>query len=338
MAERDDAPRTPIGYRPSHRLGAGRTAIVYLAEHDTFGRVALKLPRPELSDRPLLRRMFENEVMITLRLDHPSVVKALAGHPTGERAFLALEICPGGTLDQLLLERGRLPLAKAVQLVEDVAVGLAYTHVAKVLHRDVKPANVFLSDAGRAKLGDFGTGTFMAEESGDRVGTAFYMAPEIFEGAPASVRSDVYSLGVLAFEVLTGERPFKGDTYDALMHAHMTGLVRDPRSLRDGLSSDLAQVVRTALVRLPERRFASVAAFLKALREATPEGREPEAQAPPDGRAQVGRSSRMRQDDRVAGGAPADPSNDVDAEDADESASVPWWRRLLGGGSDEPSS
>ena len=338
MAERDDALRTPIGYRPLHRLGAGRTAIVYLAEHDTFGRVALKLPRPELSDRPLLRRMFENEVMITLRLDHANVVKALAGHPTGERAFLALEICPGGTLDQLLLERGRLPLAQAVRLVEDVAVGLAYTHDAKVLHRDVKPANVFLSDAGRAKLGDYGTGAFMAEESGDRVGTAFYMAPEIFEGAPASVRSDVYSLGVLAFEVLTGERPFTGETYDALMHAHMTGLFRDPRSLREGLPSDVARVVRTALVRLPERRFDSVAAFLAAWREATPEGREPEGASPADARAQVGRSSRVRGRDADADAGSGDAAGAPSAPKGDDAATVPWWRRLLGGGSDESSS
>ncbi|MFP4596285.1 serine/threonine-protein kinase, partial [Ralstonia sp.] len=219
MSESDAWPRAPRDYRILHRLGSGQTSHVYLAEHRRYGRVALKLPRPELEHRPVLRRMFENEVMITMRLEHPRVVLGLEGHPTGRDAFLALEVCGGGTLDQLLLERGRLPVDEAVRLVEDVAEGLAYTHEHKVLHRDVKPANVFLGDDGRAKLGDFGTGVFSSEDKGERVGTAFYMAPEIFEGGAATVRSDVYSLGVLAYEVLTGERPFAGDSVDALMHA-----------------------------------------------------------------------------------------------------------------------
>jgi len=261
--------RAPAGYDILQRLGAGRTAVVWLARDVGAEReVALKLPRPDLQSDAVLRRMFENEVQITLKLDHPHVVRAYAGRSTGEGAFLALEYCAGGTLDQLLLERGRLPADVALRLVHEVAMGLAHTHERHVLHRDVKPANVFLGGDGHAKLGDFGTGTFQALDTEERVGTAFYMAPEVFEGRSTSVRSDVYSLGVLAYEVLGGERPFVGNSYEALMVAHLHSLPRDLKAVRPELPSKVPRVVARALSRDPERRFANVASFLTAFREA----------------------------------------------------------------------
>lgn len=319
----------PPGFRIVQRLGSGQTSTVYLAEHVRLGRVALKLPRDDLARHPLLLRMFESEVVITLKLDHPRVVRGLQGNPTGSGAFLALEVCPGGTLDQMLLERGRLPMPTAVRLVEDVTEGLLYTHAQKVLHRDVKPANVFLTDDGRAKLGDFGTGTFMAEDGADRVGTAFYMAPEIFEGGSSSVRSDVYAMGVLAYEVLSGERPFVGDTYEQLMHAHLGGLVKDVTTVREEIPPALAAVVRKAMARLPVRRFVDVGEFLDALRQATPEYRVAATQAARSPSATVGRASRSKttqtaSDDRgrltrsTVGGA------------VDGRATSSWWKRLLG--------
>ena len=259
----------PPGFDLIQRLGSGQTSVVWLAMEKLRAReVALKLPKPSLQNDPLLRRMFENEVHITLKLDHPNVVRAYDGRPTGPQAFLSLEYCPGGTLDQLLLERGRLPLERARSLVHQVAMGLDHTHSGRVLHRDVKPANVFVGAAGEAKLGDFGTGTFQGDDAAERVGTAFYMAPEVFEGIATSVRSDVYSLGVLAYEVLAGERPFVGDTYDALMFAHLHSLPRDLRAVRPEVGKALASVVAKALSRDPARRFADLATFLTAYREA----------------------------------------------------------------------
>ena len=257
----------PDGYEVRQRLGAGQTSIVWLAQHGATKRqVALKLPRDDVRTNAVLRRMFENEVQITLKLDHPNVVRAFDGHPTGDRAFLALEYCPGGTLDQLLLEQGRQPMERALQLVGDVTLGLEHTHLKQVLHRDVKPANVFLNEASRAKLGDFGTGTFAADATDERVGTAFYMAPEIFQGSSPTVQSDVYSLGVLAYEVLSGERPFVGDSYDALMVAHLTSLPRDLRHVREDLPRGLSAVITRAMSRDASRRFQSVAAFGEAFR------------------------------------------------------------------------
>lgn len=236
-----------------------------MARHAVFGEVALKLPRPELVHRPVLRKMFENEVAITVKLSSPHVVAAFEGFPTGPGAFLALEYCRGGTLDQHLLEKGRMPLERCYRFILDVAAGLTHSHERQVLHRDVKPANVFLTATGEAKLGDFGTGMFMGEDSSERVGTAFYMAPEVFEGRPAGVRSDIYSLGVLAYEVIGGERPFTGTSYDALMVAHRTSVPKDLRSLRPGLSPEVVRVVAQAMMRDASRRFGGAREFAEAL-------------------------------------------------------------------------
>lgn len=279
----------PAGYRTLNLLGSGQTSTVYLAEHPQRGRVALKLPRRELKERPILKRMFENEVQFTLKLKHPNIVEAVDGYPTGPGAFLALEYCPGGTLDQFLLERGKVPLEQAFRLVLDVARGLEYSHSRNVLHRDVKPANVFLSAAGHAKLGDFGTGLFMTESAAERVGTAFYMAPELFQGESATAQSDIYSLGILAYEVIASKRPFSGDSIEALMMAHMTQLPQSLRHHRPDIDTTVVKVVATAMSREPQKRFRSVQEFVTGFATAT--GLMEQAPATPPSPT-VGRASR----------------------------------------------
>jgi serine/threonine-protein kinase len=287
----------PPGYQVHHVLGSGQTSHVYLASHDRWGMVALKLPRASLQEQPLLRRMFENEVQITLSLGHQNAVAAFEGHPTGSKAFLALEYCEGGTLDQMLLERGILPLPQAVRLIREVAAGLEQCHRQQVLHRDVKPANVFISSSGTAKLGDFGTGIYLSDSTEDQVGTAFYMAPEIFEGSRATVSSDIYSLGILAFEVLAGSRPFVGSTVQDLMVAHTSGLPRNLGQYRKELPSGLAAVVSRAMSRDRGRRYGSAAQFsAEFMRAAGVPAEEPQAGKP--GRA--GRFSVATAADKAA--------------------------------------
>ncbi|TVR89420.1 MAG: serine/threonine protein kinase [Trueperaceae bacterium] len=323
----------PDGYDILQRLGAGQTAVVWLARAVRGGqRVALKLPKPEALAQPVLRRMFENEVQITLKLQHANVVRAFDGRPTGEGAFLALEFCEGGTLDLLLLEKGKLPLDQAVALVRDVALGLEHAHERSVLHRDVKPANVFLSDTGAAKLGDFGTGTFSAEMAEERVGTAFYMAPELFAGEAASVRSDVYSLGVLAYEVLSGKRPFLGDSYDALMVAHMTALPRDLRQHRPDIAKHVSAVVMRAMSRDATKRYQNVHAFLQAYRAALGEASAGSATTPvplATGRAARGKAATPAPSDDTTAPGDVGPEGSPAAGDAPKRRGLfgSWWRR-----------
>lgn len=281
----------PPGFALENRLGAGQTAVVWLARHEVFGQVALKLPRPEVQVQPLLRRMFENEVQITLSLRHPNIVAGLAGHPTGEGAYLALEHCAGGTLDRVQgAETGT-----AIGWILDVAAGLEASHSHQVLHRDVKPANVFLTGDGSAKLGDFGTGCYMTDENPDRVGTAFYMAPEIFEGRTATPASDIYSLGILAYELLTGVRPFSGDTYEQLMHAHTSTLPRPMHAHVADLPRTVAAVVGRAMSREAGRRHATVGAFRAELEKASGMKRNPTI-------VETGRGSRRQAADDGSGG------------------------------------
>ena len=279
----------PDGYTLLDLLGSGNTAHVYKARHAEHGTVALKLPKSELQQDPVLRRMFENEVQLTTPLKHPRVINAYGGYPTGERAFLALEFCEG-TLDAELEDAGsgsaglgnagsgasgaQLPLEQAYSFVLEVAQGLSHSHQRQILHRDVKPANVFLRD-GHAKLGDFGTGAYISDafgappQSAEKVGTAFYMAPEIFQGKSATVRSDVYSLGILAYEVISGTRPFTGDNEDELMLAHSSGVPVALRQLRREVSPEVNRVVACAMSRTPEKRFNSAEAFVVAFAEVT---------------------------------------------------------------------
>lgn len=308
----------PDGFSVVRHLGAGQTSYVYLAEHASLGRVALKLPRETVMRDATLRRMFENEVQITLKLSHENIVRAHVGNPTGRTAHLVLEFCAGGTLDQRLLEVGRMSIEATVDLILDIARGVRHSHAKSVLHRDIKPANVFLDADGRAKLGDFGTGVFMAEENTDRVGTAFYMAPEIFEGARASVQSDVYSLGVLAYELLTGRRPFLGSSFEELMIKHLKEVPRSPRSLRSDLPRGVTSVVLRAMNRDASKRYDSVAAFIRDLQQAM--GRETAEQVPdrPDDDAPAtGRASRRRSSAATPDTATADREDAAD-EDAPE--------------------
>jgi serine/threonine protein kinase len=295
----------PAGYRLQRPLGSGTTAHVFEARHPDFGRVALKLPKSEVQREPLLRRMFENEVQMTLPLKHPRVINAYAGYPTGAGAFLALEFCDGALAAHLC---ELLPLETAYRLVLDVAQGLRHSHERQILHRDVKPANVF-TQGGRAKLGDFGTGAYLSDVFGapqpsGKVGTAFYMAPEIFRGEPATVKSDLYSLGILAYEVIAGVRPFTGENEDELMLAHSSGAQVALRQHRPEVSLEVGRIVASAMSRTPDKRYGSTDAFISAFAAATG---LPAGSGSSD--LQIGRSGRVKRSDKTTRATKPNPLN-----------------------------
>lgn len=289
-----------------------------MAKHDRLGVVALKLPRPELQSDAVLRRMFENEVHITLSLQHDNIVNAVDGKPNGSGAFLALEYYPT-SLQEWLNSRKHVPLKRALKLIYGVMAGLEFSHSRNVLHRDVKPANIFLGAQGQAKLGDFGTSTYdnSSDKIGDsRVGTAYYMAPEMFQHSQASLQSDIYSLGVLSYELLSGERPFTGSSQDAIMTAHLTSFPRSLQHHRNDVSDALAQVISKAMARDPNKRYQDMRQFREDFVKAS--GYDISNTRIIPASPAVGRSSRHQSP--PASKAPDDSSSDSDSKDNNDNS------------------
>jgi len=243
-------------------LGLGQTAQVYLAEAPGLGKVALKLPKKEVRQDPRLSERFAREVTLALSLKHPHLVRGLAGVPLGEEAFLALEYLEGGTLEERL-HRGPLPREEAVKALLEVGEALLYLHEKGFLHQDVKPSNVFV-DGEHYKLGDLGTLRPLEDPSPEYAGSPHYLAPELFLGGRPSPKSEAYAFGVMAYELLTGRRPFKGETLEDLRQAHL--LLPPPPT---NLPPRLDRALRRLLAKKPEER-ASIPEFLEALRH--PEG------------------------------------------------------------------
>ncbi|MDL2343091.1 serine/threonine-protein kinase [Deinococcus sp. MIMF12] len=283
IPERSSSDRTPPGYRLLQVLGRGQTSLVHLAQDPRGREVALKVPLEcTLRDQEAAER-FANEVRLTLQFRHPHVIRGYAGSPFGARAYLALRHYAEGTLSDALAghARGARPVESPLRLLADLASGLAYLHALGVVHQDVKPQNVYL-DGGRAALGDLGSAYFTAQ-GGHASGSPFYMAPEIYRGDPSSPASDVYSLGVLAHEVLAGARPFQGDTYEELMAAHLNRFAPPLSAHCPELARPVARLLDLCLAKRPGDRPAADAlrrALLTALGEKDEEACPPLAQAP----------------------------------------------------------
>ena len=289
----------PKGYVIVRYLGSGQTADVFLASHRQFGEVALKLIRPEIKGIYAHTHMFTNEVFLTTRLRHPFVINAYDGDPTENNAYLALEHCAGGTLDGYLNKHGQFDLQETYKLILQIASGLSFTHTRGILHRDVKPANILLKANGDARIADFGTGVYIDKIPKDeKVGTAYYMAPEIFKGGIASVQSDIYSLGVLAYELLTARRPFQGRTYNQLMQAHLSKVPPNPKHLRKDLDASVAFAIMKALSGSSEKRYETVLQFKNAIQKAVKVDISELEDAP----IQVGRKSRASGTEKTTDG------------------------------------
>jgi len=283
----------PEGYAAMFLIGSGQSANVFLATYHHDKEYALKMLKPLARGDAKLRSMFEREVKLTLGLDHKNVVKAHEGEPTGERAYMVLEFYPKN-LDTLLAEDDMIELEEAYNIILGVALGMSYVHKKNIIHRDLKPANVYLTAEHVPVVADFGTGIYLNESQDDRAGTVYYMAPEIFLGEPASVQSDVYALGVLAYEVLTHRRPFTGSDYETVKNAHLFTVADNPTRYRKDLDKRINKVFAKALAKEPIQRYKTVAEFGRAFKTAISdeEAVEEAASAPDVGRGSVGRGSR----------------------------------------------
>lgn len=234
--------------------------------------VAIKLLHPALAAQPDLRRRFHLEARAAARLSHPNIV---AVYDFGEHdgvPFIAMERLPGATLADRIAS-GPLPGPQVRQILVSITAALSTAHTGGVLHRDIKPGNILLTEGGDVKVADFGlakTPQAAQTQTGQIMGTMAYLSPERLAGAPASVADDVYATGVLGFECLTGHRPFVADEDNmaALAGAIMHGTPPPLRPLRPDVDPALAAVVEQAMGRDPRTRFSSAHAFHTAL--ATP--------------------------------------------------------------------
>nr|WP_231713538.1 Stk1 family PASTA domain-containing Ser/Thr kinase [Arthrobacter sp. zg-Y769] len=250
-------------------VARGGMSSVYLATDRRLDRdVALKVLYPHLAaDRGFLRR-FESEAKSAARLSHPHVVGVLDQGITDSLAYLVMEYVPGRTLRGLLDERGPLSPRLALALMDAVVEGLAAAHDAGLVHRDVKPENVLLADNGRIKIADFGLARAVSTSTntGTLVGTVAYLAPELVTAGGADERSDVYSAGIMLYEMLTGRQPFTGDSPIQVAFAHVHSSVPAPSALCPGLAEDLDELVGWCTAKDPEERPVNGRALLGELR------------------------------------------------------------------------
>ena len=264
-------------YRVGRLLGAGGMADVHEGEDLRLQRpVALKILRPELGHDLDVRRRFEAEARWAANLSHPNIVAVYDVGEDAEQAYLVMELLPGRTLADRI-RTGPLPEPEAVGVIRQVLAALASAHAAGVLHRDIKPANILLATDGTAKVVDFGIAKALDPQGGPTdqtavnlvVGTPSYVAPERMQGEPASVASDLWAVGAVLYEALTGDRPFTGDNPVAVALAAQQARMVPVRERRPDLTPATASVVERALRPEPSARFASASAMSDALEAAT---------------------------------------------------------------------
>jgi len=261
-------------YRIIEQLGQGGMSTVYKAYHAALDRyVALKVLHPMFKgDRGFLER-FQREARIVARLEHPHIVPVYDYSEHEEIPYLVMRYVEGGTLKALLNEQGALPLGRIVEILRPVCDALEYAHGQGVLHRDIKPSNVLLSQEGKVFVTDYGLAKMV--ESGDSsisqdrmIGTPQYISPEQAKGEPVDARTDLYSLGVVLFEMVTGRVPYMADTPFAIVHDHIFTPLPLPSQVHPAVPQPVEQVILKALAKAPSDRYQRAGDLFRALEAA----------------------------------------------------------------------
>ncbi len=276
------APGAHLGqYEVRELLGRGGMAEVYRGRHLHLKReVAIKVLPAHLANDENFRLRFEREARTVAALQHPNVVQLYDFGDSDGVYYMVMEYLTGSDLAQMIREKGRLPLDETCALVSDIAAALDHAHALGVVHRDVKPSNVMMADRDgemHAVLTDFGIARIVTGSTGitrtGMLGTLEYVAPEqIEESRQVDGRADVYALGIMVFQMLTGDVPFKGENPAATVLAHLQKPVPDPRQFVPDLPDSAVAAILRALAKSPEHRFQTAGEFVEALRvpEMTP--------------------------------------------------------------------
>lgn len=272
-------PQTLAGrYEVVRRVGVGGMADVYLADDTKMGRqVALKILHPQYAGDESFVERFKREALAAAKLQHPNIVQIYDSGKQGDFNFIVMEYVEGRSLKDYLADEGPLEVAEATHIAREVLTALAYAHRTGLVHRDIKPGNILLSEDGKVQVTDFGiaraeAGSTMTQ-TGTILGTAYYLSPEQAQGLPLDGRSDIYSLGVVYYEMLTGRRPFEGDSPVSIAYKHVREMPKLPSTHRPDIPRSLEAIVVTAMAKRPEDRYSSAALMRRDL-EAFGAGRE----------------------------------------------------------------
>ncbi len=259
-------------YRIGRRIGAGGMAEVYVAEDLQLGRkIALKILYGRFAEDEEFVERFRREASAAAGLQHQNVVSIYDRGELDETAYIAMEYVDGRTLKQVVTEEGTLEPKRAIDLIVQVLRAARFAHKRGVIHRDFKPQNVIVDAEDRAKVADFGiarAGASDMTQTGSIMGTAQYLSPEQAQGLPVSAQSDLYSIGIMLFELLTGRVPFEGDSAVAIALKQVSETPPRPAVLNPAVTPELEQVIMRALEKEPARRFGDADEFAAALEHA----------------------------------------------------------------------
>ncbi|GLI29090.1 serine/threonine protein kinase [Agromyces rhizosphaerae] len=261
-------------YQVRSRIARGGMATVYLATDLRLERrVAIKIMHGHLADDNTFKTRFVQEARSAARLSHPNVVNVYDQGQDSDMAYLVMEYLPGITLRDLLKDYTKLTPEQSVDIMDAVLSGLASAHKAGIVHRDLKPENVLLADDGRIKLGDFGLARAASANTSTGqalLGTIAYLSPELVTRGVADARSDIYAIGIMLYEMLTGEQPYVGEAPMQIAYQHANDTVPTPSSKQPSVPAELDELVLWATARDPEDRPADARAMLEQLRAIEP--------------------------------------------------------------------
>ncbi len=269
----DAAPRvgdTFGPYRIEGELGEGGMGFVFRATAGATGEVALKVAKPEMARDEIFRKRFDREARIASQVDHPHVVPVVDVGEQGGLPYMAQRFIRGGSLDEKIKDGGPLDLQTAVSICTAVATGLDALHAAGLIHRDVKPANILLDEAGTAYIADFGLAKdrqgSVLTKAGQTLGSMDYMPPEQIRGEEVSAASDVYALGCVMFECMAGHPPFADRQGMRILWAHLQEEPPNPLAERADVPADVAWALLRALEKEPEKRPPTATAYAHMVR------------------------------------------------------------------------
>jgi eukaryotic-like serine/threonine-protein kinase len=263
-------------YRLGRMLGEGGMGAVYKAYDKELDRtVALKLVKPGLADNPMAVQRFKQELLLASKISHRNVLRIHDLGEFGGTRFISMAFIEGEDLHHLLARLGKLPLERAFKIARQLCAGLEAAHNEGVVHRDFKPQNILLDSEEHAYISDFGLSKSFGSDvtgmtrSGEMLGTPRYMAPEQVQGGRIDNRADLYALGLILYEMVTGDIPFQAESTVQLIYKHVHEQPRDPRELNPEIPEWLARVIMKCLEKDPAARYANASEILEAINTAT---------------------------------------------------------------------